>query len=662
MRVGVDIGGTFTDFVIYDPESQTIQTFKRLSTPHNPAEAMLEGLAKTPGERRQIIHGSTVSTNALLEGKGAKTALVTTQGFRDVLQIGRQNRPSLYDWNAAPPKPLVPRNWRFEVKERVNYQGEVLTPLQKDLLPDLAEQLKSEGVESVAVSLLFSFLEPSHEETLEDQLLKAGFSVSISSKILPTFREYERTSTTVANAYVSPVMDRYLSELETKLSTDELQIMQSNGGSISPAEARAQAVRCILSGPAGGVVGAQAVAQQVGISRLLTFDMGGTSTDVALIDGEIAVTSEASTGGYPIGIPMIDIHTVGSGGGSIARVDPGGALRVGPESAGADPGPACYARADPLIAEATVTDANLVLGRISAEHFLDGEMTLDPQAAQLALTRLGKPLGLSAEQAALGVVQVANSHMERALRVISIERGYDPREFALLSFGGAGGLHAVELARSLNIASVLVPPQASTFSAFGMIMADVIKDYTKTIMLPGDSPLEQITALFEPMKKQAFDDLVHEGIAKHDITIEPALDLRYQGQSFELSIPFTPEVIQQFHRQHQHAYGYSSPDTQIEIVNLRLKAIGEVPSPQINPLPEVSPDPTKAWLENRPVMLTAGETPTPRYDGEKLQPGNMVLGPALVIHPDTTILLEKGDQARVDPFLNLIISVGEAKS
>lgn len=659
MRIGVDIGGTFTDFVIYHPQTRQIHTFKIPSTPQNPAQSMLAGLEQIPGEGRQIIHGSTVATNALVESKGAKAALITTKGFRDVLEIGRQNRPNLYDWNATRPKPLAPRKWRLEVSERVNYRGEVLTPLDEEQLPSLIEYIKSEGIESVAVSLLFSFLRPLHEEIIEEHLVAAGFSVSISSKILPTFREYERTSTTVANAYVSPIMGRYLAGIEEKLSGDNLQIMQSNGGSISPAEARVHAVRCILSGPAGGVVGAQAVTQQVNTNKLLTFDMGGTSTDVSLIDGEIKITNEASIGGYPIGVPIIDIHTVGSGGGSIARVDKGGALRVGPDSAGADPGPACYGKAGPQAAP-TVTDSNLVLGRLSAEHFLGGKMHLDTQAAQQALTQLGDTLGLSAQQAALGVIQVTNTHIERALRVISIERGYDPREFALLSFGGAGGLHAVELARSLSISTVLVPPQASTFAAFGMIMADVIKDYTKTVMVPGNTSLEKITDLFKPLEKQAQWELLNEGISDADMILESALDLRYKGQSFELTIRFTPEVIPQFHIQHQAAYGYANDDSSIEIVNLRLKITGTVPSPEVCPQPATGSDPGKAYLETRPVILTEGETQTPLYDGEHLQPGNVIPGPALVIRPDTTILLQSNDQARVDPFLNLTITVGKA--
>lgn len=655
MRIGVDIGGTFTDFVVYDPNTKEIRTFKLLSTPHNPAEAMLDGLAQiAASDRRQIVHGSTIATNALLEGKGAPTALITTKGFRDVLQIGRQNRPNLYDWTAAPPPPLAPRQWRFEVDERVDHQGTVVSPLDVSTLSPLAADLKAAGVESVAVSLLFSFLHPAHEETIQTALEEAGLFVSISSQVLPTFREFERTSTTVANAYVSPVMDKYLATLEASLQGDELQIMQSNGGSIRPEEARKQAVRCILSGPAGGAVGAEAIAQLTHFDKLLTFDMGGTSTDVALIDGEIQVTTEAHVGGYPIGIPIINIHTVGSGGGSIAHVDAGGALRVGPESAGADPGPACYGKGS----LPTVTDANLVLGRLRPDYFLGGKMTLDVDAAFQAVGSLGEQLGLNPAQTALGIVQVANAHMERALRVISVERGKDPRQFALLSFGGAGGLHAADLARSLGIPQVLIPPQAATFSAFGMIMADVIKDYSQTVMLPGSTPLNKVNQMLMKLKSRAVREMAEEGIPREALALEPALDLRYLGQSFELSIPFSGEVIAQFHQAHKATYGYANPHAPVEIVNLRLKAVGKVPSPELVPQPAESQDPSPALLGTYPVTLADGHAETPFYDGEKLQPGNQIPGPAVVLRSDTTILIESRDRAEVDPFHNLMITVG----
>jgi N-methylhydantoinase A len=637
MRIGVDIGGTFTDFVVYNPENKQVHTFKLLSTPHNPAEAMLAGLERISSpHKREIIHGSTVATNALLEGKGAPTALITTQGFRDVLQIGRQNRPSLYDWHTSPPPTLVPREWRYEVSERVNHQGEVLTPLELTQLPELADQIKAAGVESVAVCLLFSFLHPAHEQAIQQAMQDAGLFVSISSQILPTFREYERTSTTVANAYVSPVMGRYLAEIETVLEEDDLQIMQSNGGSIRPAAARLHAVRCILSGPAGGAVGAQAISKQTGNQHLLTFDMGGTSTDVAMIDRELRVTKEASIGGFPIGIPIIDIHTVGSGGGSIARIDKGGALRVGPESAGADPGPACYGRTPanhtPL---PTVTDANLILGRLSPEYFLGGQMTLDHQAAL-----------------------DANARMERALRVISIERGHDPRQFTLLSFGGAGGLHAADLARNLSIPHVLIPPQAATFSAYGMIMADVIKDYSQTVMLAGTTSLVQLNQMLDRLRSQAIKEMQSEGIQKENLILDPALDLRYQGQSFELTIPFSARVFEDFHTNHQQTYGYANPKAPVEIVNLSLKATGLVPTPEIEPLPLETSDPSLAFLDSRQIYLAQGKTDTRFYAGGKLPPGSKISGPALILRSDTTILLESNDRAEVDSFLNLIITVG----
>ena len=511
MRIGIDIGGTFTDFVVFDSKSESIKTFKIPSTPSDPAKAMLDGLKRLASNTgRQIVHGSTVATNALLERKGAKTALITTIGFRDVLQIGRQNRPSLYDFFVDPPEPLVPQELRLEINERVNAQGEIEQPLDLKELERIIQPLQAEGVKSIAVSLLFSFLHMRHEKEIADHLRNKGFFVSTSSEVLPQFREYERTSTTVVNAYVSPVMNKYIGKVQSELPNDDLSIMQSNGGSISPTEARRNAVRCIVSGPAGGVVGAQSVGLQAGFDKLITFDMGGTSTDVGLVDKQFQLTKEASVGGLPIHIPMIDIHTVGSGGGSIAMVDAGGALQVGPESAGADPGPACYGKGT----LATVTDANLVLGRLSPEIFLGGKITLDTQRAIDAIETVAHPLGLDRYETALGVIEIANAHMVRALRVISVERGYDPENFTLVSFGGAGGLHASALARNLGIPQVLVPPQAATLSALGMLMADIIKDYTQTVMLPGSTPTREIEALLKPLVKKGQADLFGEGIKK----------------------------------------------------------------------------------------------------------------------------------------------------
>ena len=429
LRIGIDIGGTFTDFVVYNPSTQQTNTFKLLSTPANPALAVLEGLNQILSDRSDkqatIVHGSTVATNALLEYKGARTALVSTAGFKDILQIGRQNRPSLYDLTVSLPEPLVPADMRFEVDERVLHTGEVLKTLDPAQVQSLTKSIEATSAEAVAICLLFSFLHPEHENQIAESLRSAGYFVSVSSEILPEFREYERCSTTVVNAYVSPVLGKYLTYLENVLEPGmRLSVMQSNGGAIQPAEARQAGVRCILSGPAGGVVGCEYIGKSIhpdGALRLIGFDMGGTSTDVSLIDGTRQITTEAVVSGHPIHLPMLDIHTIGAGGGSIARVDPGGALRVGPESTGADPGPACYGKGD----IPTITDANVVLGRLAPELFLDGKMQLDAHRSWLAIEKIGKQLNMETTRVALGIIQVANAHMERALRVISVERGWE---------------------------------------------------------------------------------------------------------------------------------------------------------------------------------------------------------------------------------------------
>ncbi|KAF0107952.1 MAG: N-methylhydantoinase A [Anaerolineaceae bacterium] len=674
LRIGIDIGGTFTDFVVYDPSTQRIRTFKLLSTPRDPAEAVLQGLKRIQDESSSIvhgpqsitvIHGSTVATNALLERKGAPTALVTTRGFRDVLQIGRQNRPALYDFFADPLPPLVPSELRFEVNERVDHEGNILQALDDAEVDGIAEKLKTKNIKSVAVCLLFSFLRPEHEQRIGGKLRQAGYLVSLSSEIIPEYREYERTSTTVVNAYVSPVMDQYLTNLESGLPEGaRLRVMQSNGGSVSPAEARREAVRCILSGPAGGVVGCQYVAALIprpplpktgeGELKVITFDMGGTSTDVSLIDGKPQITTEAVVSGCPIRVPLLDIHTIGAGGGSIARVDAGGALRVGPESAGADPGPACYGRGS----FPTVTDANVVLGRIPPEHFLGGQMPLDFDRAYAALERLGRELNLSAKQAALGVAAVANAHMERALRVISVERGHDPRAFTLLSFGGAGGLHAAGLARGLGIPRVFIPPLASTLSAFGMLAADVVKDYTLTVMLPGTTSVADLAARLEPLAERGRRAILAEGVPAGKIRIERFLDMRYRGQSYELIVPFTDSVYADFHEQHQASYGYAQTGAPVEAVNLRVKAIGAVDPPPLPREQVEGADPSAALIEKREVLFAQGKRSTPMYRGESLHAGNRLTGPAVIVRSDTTILLGPTDRAEVDPFGNLLIEVG----
>jgi N-methylhydantoinase A len=692
LRIGIDIGGTFTDFVIYDPHTNQLNTFKLPSTPRDLAEAVLAGLAQLDMESSQfrIVHGSTVATNALLEHKGAPTALITTRGFRDVLQIGRQNRPALYDLFADPRTALVSREWRFEVDERVDRTGAVLQPLNPAQVDDLAQVLNAHGVNSIAICLLFSFLHPEHELAIAQRLRDTGYFVSASSEILPEYREYERTSTTVVNAYVSPILDRYIAHLEKALGATlkspisnlqsrpqphmlqshalvDLRIMQSNGGSIRTDEARRSGVRCIVSGPAGGVVGALHMAKVAmqpvtGCSRapgdapevrIITFDMGGTSTDVSLCEGDIRTTTEASIGGYPIGIPIIDIHTVGAGGGSIARVDLGGALRVGPESAGADPGPACYGRGD----MPTVTDANVVLGRLPGRYFLGGQMPLDEQRAWHAIAKLGAALGLNPVETAQGIVEVVNTHMERALRVISVERGHDPRDYTLVSFGGAGGLHAADLARRLRIPRVLISPLAATLSAFGMLAADVVKDYARTVMLPGSTTPEELQSHFTPLVERGQREVHDEGVAPTDTTAELLLDMRYQGQSYELPIPFTSGYLASFHTAHQRAYGYARPQAPVEIVNVRVRVLGHVTPPPIRPLPLAATDPSAALLERREVIIDTAQD-VPFYRGEVLQPGNLIAGPAVIVRADTTILLSPIDHAQVDAYQNLLIVSG----
>lgn len=685
LQIGIDIGGTFTDFIVYDQQIKDLHTLKVFSTPSNPALAVIQGLEIVleasledvlyKKDNLIITHGSTVATNALLEGKGAKTALITTRGFRDVIQIGRQNRPSLYSFSTTPPQPLVPETLRFEVDERIDSSGNVLEPLKPESLQDLESNLKKESIESVGISLLFSFLHPEHEKMIADRLRERGFFVSVSSEILPEYREFERTSTTVVNAYVSPILDRYLGSLEDAITKEtknsHLRIMQSNGGIICTSEARSSGVRCILSGPAGGVVGAAHIARNAfkyngkgdnedGSDHklnVITIDMGGTSTDVSLIDDVPSITTESVVGGYPIQIPMIDIHTIGAGGGSIASIDLGGALRVGPKSAGADPGPACYARGDISRDLPTVTDANLVLGRLQADHFLAGRVNLDTRRAVNVMARLGEEIGLNPIQIAKGVIDVVDAHMERALRLISIQRGYDPNEFVLLSFGGAGGLHACNLAHRLGVPRVIIPPLASTLSAYGMLVADVVKDYSKTIMLPGDANPERIMSSLNPLIQRGITDVKREGFSEQEIHIKSALDMRYRGQSYEITIPYRDNFLEDFHKFHEKTYGFSRKNSLVEIVNIRVRAEGKISPPPISRYPSNGIDPGHAFLEKRPVHLSDGEYEVPLYHGELLTPGNLVNGPAIVVRKDTTIFLDEQSDAQVDQACNLMISI-----
>jgi N-methylhydantoinase A len=652
--VGVDIGGTFTDFVVL--RGGRLQIHKVPSTPADPSDAFLRGLEELgiPAGAR-YVHGSTVATNAVLERRGAKAALLTTQGFRDVLEIGRQTRLDLYALAPTKPRPVIPSERCFEVSERVDRHGRVIEPLDEAELDAVLERVRDSGAESLAVVFLFSFARPEHERRAGERAAALGLAVSLSSEILPEYREYERASTTALNACVAPLMDRYLRHLDERLEErgrERLQIMQSNGGVISVDLARREAVRTIVSGPAGGVVGAWRVAALSGYERLITFDMGGTSTDASLVDGMPATTPEGSIAGLPVRVPMLDIHTVGAGGGSLARVDADGALRVGPESAGADPGPAAYGHG----IRPTVTDANLVLGRLSPASFLGGRMRLDPDRSRAAIRRLAAALGLSLEAAAEGVVRVANAQMARALRRVSVERGHDPRRFCLVAFGGCGPVHACDLAEELGVPAVLIPRYPGTLSALGMLLSDVRKEYSRTVMRPVSGDCAGLEAAFAELQRRARSDMAGEGVAEDRLALTRSLDVRYRGQSFELDVPVThlePAAIEAaFHEAHRQRYGYATEGAPAEVVNVRLRALGQVDQP---PLEYREPGTEATASPGQRARVYAGEwLECGLYDRANLRPGQEIAGPALLLQEDATTWLPPAWVASVDGWYNVI--------
>lgn len=652
--IGVDTGGTFTDLAWLDEEGR-VQVHKVLSTPDNPARAVLKGLEELPSEvheARRIVHGSTVATNALLERRGARTALITTAGFEDVLEIGRQTRPNLYDLAGKRPPPLVSRGLRFGLNERTLYDGQVEREADPEEIADLLARIEQAGVQSLAVCLLHSYANPSHEESVRRQADSLGIPVSVSHRIFNEFREYERTSTTVVNAYVSPLMVSYLGNLRDRLGTDRLKIMQSNGGAISVSAALERPVRTILSGPAGGVCGAANVAEAAGLDRIISFDMGGTSTDVSLYDHGIQLTSESVIEGIPIKVPMVRIHTVGAGGGSLARADAGGALRVGPRSAGADPGPVCYGKGDRI----TVTDANLFLGRLDPDYFLGGRMRIDPDKIEKPMADLASELGLSPVETAEGIVRVVNSAMEKAIRVITVERGLDPRDFHLVSFGGAGGLHACELADVLGIPEVLVPPDPGVLSALGMVWSDVIIDSSRTVMLSTESTeFTQLEMDFSPLIKEGLAEMTGEGFERKEVRIERSLDMRYAGQSFEIMIPFSADFEEQFHQYHQKLYGAMNRERPTEVVNLRLKLTGLRPKHEIQLSLNKQKAVSSAILRKISVIDKGEPYEADLVDRDALEPGHEVSGPAIVVEFSATTYVPSGFNLNVDERLNLIL-------
>ncbi|MCM3873097.1 MAG: hydantoinase/oxoprolinase family protein [Pyrinomonadaceae bacterium] len=666
-RVGVDTGGTFTDFVC--ELNNRLHVFKLPSTPADPSTAIVAGLnriAALVGAKLrdlEVVHGTTVGTNALLQRRGARTALITTSGFEDVLAIGRQARPELYNLDAVRPPPLVPDDLRFGVRERVAAAGEVLEALEDDQLVALVAKLRAAQVESVAISLLFSFVHPEHERQITASLSSLNVPVSVSHQILPEYREYERTSTVCINAYLQPLMGSYLKKLATH--APQLWVMQSSGGSISATAAADEPVRTILSGPAGGVVGALRAARSAGLENIVTFDMGGTSTDVALCDrAGLRMTNEAAVAGLPVAVSVMDIHTVGAGGGSIARVDEGGSLRVGPESAGADPGPACYGWS----MLPTVTDAHAVLGHFGGAGLLGGEFPLDEQRARAAISMLAAELSKAADrrvsvtEAAQGVISVVNTNMERALRSISVERGYDPRDFALLPFGGAGGLHAVDLASALRIPRVIAPTAAGALSAIGVVTADVVKDLSRTVMLEVAPGIERkLEIAFKELEQTADSALRREGFPASKQRSERSLAARYKGQSFELNIAAAKgsrgNIAANFHRAHQARYGYAQESDVVEIVSTKLRSIGIVEKFR-NPRSSSSRRTARAKPHSSGVAYFDGaKVSVGIYRRDDLGAGMKLRTPCIVTEYSATTLIPRECRAHLDAFGNLVIEL-----
>jgi N-methylhydantoinase A len=676
LRVAIDTGGTFTDCVyLRDGE---LHALKVRSTPEDPSRAVVDavmriadGEAEDARDGLDIRHGSTVATNAMLERKGARVAFVTTAGFEDTIAIGRQARANLYNWFAPAEVCLAPRELRFGVAERVAADGRILLRPTDAELDALVGAVRASGAEAVALSLLFSFVNRENEERVAAALSVLGVPVSVSHRILPEFREYERGSTMVANAYVAPKMRGYLLRLEEELTkrngvgrngagtngagkNARLRVMQSSGGIVGAQLAAREPVRTLLSGPAGGVIGACRMAQMAGIERIIGIDMGGTSTDVFLAEDAAGpkLTREAKIAGVPVSVPMLDIHTVGAGGGSIARWDRGGLLHVGPESAGADPGPACFGRGD----VPTVTDANLVLGRLDAGSFLGGSVTLNRGRAVEVLERDRGPLA-TAEEFAAGIVRVVETHMEQAIRVISVERGLDPREFTLVAFGGGGPLHACALAQALRMPEVLIPPMPGALSAVGILLADTVRDYSRTVMLAGDALAEAGSILAE-MEELARAEFAAEGL---DGVCELSLDVRYQRQGYELHVPFDvampQESIAAFHRLHAQLYGFSDGERPVQIVNarLRLRAAGEEWKPA--ELVTTQNDGHAALWGEREVWFADGPVRTRVYERRALAAGAVIEGPAMVVEYTSATLLPAGFLLRVDGLGNMRIAV-----
>ena len=597
-----------------------------------------------------MLHGTTVGTNTLLQRKGARVAFVTTSGFEDSIEIGRQHRPRLYDFFFEKDPPLAPSELRFGVEERVSAEGEILRAPQAAALAALVGRITAQQPEAIALSLLFSFVNPQNEKQVAQALEKTGVPLSISHQILPEFREFERASTVLVNAYLQPVMQKYLRGLQRRVQ-GRIFVMQSSGGITALETAASEPVRTVLSGPAGGVVGASALARRSGFEKIISFDMGGTSTDVALVDGAASTTNEAEVAGLPVRVPILDIHTVGAGGGSLARFDAGGALRVGPESAGADPGPICYGRG----LRPTVTDANLLLGRLPADQFLGGDFKLDLQRAQKLTQQWLKEQGsrLPVEDFAAGVVRVVNANMEKAIRVVSIERGYDSRHFSLVAFGGAGAMHACELAQALRIPRVLVPAYPGALSALGILMSDVVKDSSRTVLMRvRELPGKKLDRLYAELQRNISSELEREGW-KGKVIFEKSADLRYRGQGYELNLSFGSDLLERFHAEHHRRYGYSSPQREVEIVTVRMR--GRVASPEKLTNLKIEGRAGKLHTASAHVWFSGKKSKAQVLPREVLQIGKRYRGPAVITEYSATTVVPPGLAFYPDKAGNLVI-------
>ena len=672
-RVAIDTGGTFTDCVWV--ENGLLKTLKVFSSPDDPSRAIAEALRRIGASAGlTLLHGTTVGTNALLQRKGARVALITTAGFEDVIEIGRQARPHLYDFFFHRIQPLVPRELRFGSKERTDDNGRVLEEPAAAELERLRNAVRAAQPDAIAISFLFSFANPENEARVTAALESLGKPLSVSHKILPEFREYERTSTVVVNAYLQPLMQRYMEKLaerverlgnrrggERQKPESRIFVMQSSGGITALESASREPVRTVLSGPAGGLVGAAASAARSGFARVLSFDMGGTSTDVAAVQGEVRPGGQSEVAGLPVGVPMLEIHTVGAGGGSLARFDAGGLLRVGPESAGADPGPICYGRGT----QPTVTDANLLMGRLRPDRFLGGEFTLDLERTRRITAEWLKKQNsrLTLEQFSAGIVRVVNANMERALRVVSIERGYDPREFALVAFGGAGGLHACELAEALAIPTVLVPARPGALSAFGILVSDVVKDYSRTLLWPlgPHLPQTELQREFRKLETSARKEFQQEQW-RGTLILERSLDLRYRGQGYEINVPAGGNFAARFHGEHQLRYGYHHEAREIELVTLRLRARLHTPPPKFSRRQASRKTGRSAAAEYASVFFHGKTMKTPVFERAALATGQRLSGPAVITEYSATTVVPPGKNFWADASENLVIEITPSRS